>query len=185
MNHPLLTELTEALNKDLEHFLDVLARTRTGRASPSLISHIKVECYGTKSPIDQVAKLSSESHDSLLVNPWDPQNTDAIEAAIRNSNLGLNPARAGASIRIPVPPLTGERREALVKHISAEAENCRVTIRNHRRDVIHKIKSLAKENEMSEDESKGLEKQVESITQNFVGKTNAALAEKTAELSQV
>ena len=184
-NNPHIKELEERLKKDLTHFTDSLARTRTGRAHPSLISHLPVECYGSKTPLEQVATIAVEGNSSLLVSPWDQNNADGIESDIRNSDMGLNPARAGSAIRVPIPPLTGERREALIKTLNSEAESARVAIRNHRRDSIGKVKAMGRDGEISEDEAKLLEKQVEALIRKYVDGVDGALAEKTAQISHV
>ncbi len=185
MSHPCIAEFESHLDKDLNFFSEVLNRTRTGRAHPSLLTHLPVECYGVKSPLEQVARVALDGNAALLVTPWDQQNLAAIESGIRNSDLGLNPARSGSGVRVPVPPLTGERRESLIKSLGAEAENCRIAIRNHRRDVLAKLKGMTKQGEISEDEEKSLDKQVQILMKAFVDRVDKALDQKTTEIARI
>ena len=138
------------MGKSVESFKSDLSRVRTGRAHPSLLEHLMVDYYGTSTPIAQTASISLEDSRTLLVSVWDAGAVKLIEKSILNSDLGLNPNTAGTVIRVPVPPLTEERRQSLVKILKNEAEQAKVAVRNIRRDSISKLKELKKSKEISE-----------------------------------
>ncbi len=160
-------------------------RIRTGRAHASLLDGLVVEYYGSETPLNQVANVSVEDARTLMVNPWEKSMVSAVEKAIIDSDLGLNPNTAGTVIRIPLPPLTEERRKDLVKVVRAEAEGGKVAVRNIRRDANGDLKELEKEKEISEDELRRAENDVQALTDRFVKEVDAALAEKEKDLMEV
>jgi ribosome recycling factor len=173
------------MGKSIESLHTEFAKIRTGRAHPSLLDQIHVDYYGSKTPINQVANVSIEDSRTLVVTPWEKDMVAKVEKAIMASDLGLNPATAGTVIRIPMPPLTEERRKDLVKVVRQEAEQARVAIRNIRRDANSDFKDLLKEKEISEDDERKAEERIQKLTDAFVGKIDKVLADKEAELMEV
>jgi len=173
------------MGKSVEALKQELAKIRTGRAHTSLLDHITVEYYGTDVPLSQAAKVSVEDARTLAVTPWEKPMVQVIEKAIMSSDLGLNPATAGEVIRIPMPPLTEERRKDLVKVVRHETENGRVAIRNIRRDANHHLKELLKEKEISEDEDRRAEEGVQKLTDEFIAEMDQLLDQKEQELLEV
>jgi len=170
------------MNKSLEALRKELAKIRTGRAHPSLLEHIHVDYYGSDVPVSQAASVVIEDARTLAVTAWDKTMVSVIEKAILKSDLGLNPVTAGTVIRIPLPPLTEERRVELGKVVHHEGENTKVAIRNIRRDANHHIKELLKEKEISEDDDRRAEVDVQKITDAAVNKADEIVAEKEKEL---
>nr|WP_174840036.1 MULTISPECIES: ribosome recycling factor [Shewanella] len=162
-----------------------MAKVRTGRAHPALLDSIQVSYYGTMTPLKQVGNISVEDSRTLAVNVFDRSMIQAVEKAIMSSDLGLNPMSAGATIRIPLPALTEERRRDLVKVVRAEAENGRVAVRNVRRDANSAVKNLEKEKECTEDDVRRSEEEVQKITDAHIKKIDELLAAKEAELMEV
>ena len=173
------------MGKSIDSLHTEFTKIRTGRAHPSLLDQISVEYYGAPTPINQVANVSVEDSRTLMVTPWEKDMVGPVEKAIMNSDLGLNPSSAGTVIRIPMPPLTEERRRDLVKVVRQEAENGRIAIRNIRRDANSDFKDLLKEKEISEDEARKAEERVQKLTDKYVGMVDAALSDKEAELMEV
>jgi ribosome recycling factor len=173
------------MGKSLESLRHELAKIRTGRAHPSLLEHVHVDYYGSEVPISQAASVAVEDSRTLSVTPWDKSMVQAIEKAILKSDLGLNPATAGQVIRIPLPPLTEERRRELGKVVHNEGENTKIAIRNIRRDAIHHIKELLKEKEISEDDEHKAESEIQNVTDTAVGKADGIVAEKEKELLEI
>jgi ribosome recycling factor len=173
------------MGKSLESLRHELAKIRTGRAHPSLLEHVHVDYYGSEVPINQAASVTVEDARTLSVTPWDKTMVQAIEKAILKSDLGLNPATAGQVIRIPLPPLTEERRRELGKVVHHEGENTKIAIRNIRRDAIHHIKQLLKEKDISEDEERKAEHEIQNVTDTAVGKADGIVAEKEKELLEI
>jgi len=173
------------MGKSLESLRHELAKIRTGRAHPALLEHVHVDYYGNEVPIGQAASVAVEDARTLAVTPWDKSMVQAIEKAILTSDLGLNPTTAGQVIRIPLPPLTEERRRELGKVVHNEGENAKIAIRNIRRDAIHHIKDLLKEKEISEDEEHRGEHEVQQVTDKAVGKVDEIVAEKEKELLEI
>ena len=173
------------MGKSVEALKHELAKIRTGRAHTSLLDHITVEYYGAEVPLSQTAKVSVEDARTLTVTPWEKPMVQVVEKAILNSDLGLNPSTAGEVIRIPMPPLTEERRKDLVKVVRHETENGRVAIRNIRRDANHHLKELLKEKEISEDEDRRAEDAVQKLTDEFVAEMDTLLHTKEQELLEV
>lgn len=175
----------QRMNKSLESLKHDLMKVRTGRAHPGILEHITVDYYGSESPLNQVASITVEDSRTLSITPWEKTMVQPIEKAIMNSDLGLNPASAGTVIRVPMPALTEERRKDLIRVVRAEAENAKVAIRNIRRDANAQLKELLKEKEITEDEERRGQDEVQKITDKFVKLTDTALAEKEAELMEV
>lgn len=168
--------------KSLEALRHELAKIRTGRAHPSLLEHVHVNYYGSDVPIGQAANVTIDDARTLAVTPWDKSMVQAIEKAILTSDLGLNPSTAGQVIRIPLPPLTEERRIELGKVVHNEGENAKIAIRNIRRDANHHVKELLKEKEISEDDERRAEHEIQQITDEAVRKVDEVVAEKAKEL---
>lgn len=173
------------MTKSLDSLQQDFSRIRTGRAHPSLLDHIKVDYYGNASALNQVAKVNIEDSRTLTVTPWEKDMVAPIEKAILNSDLGLNPSSAGTVIRIPMPPLTEERRKDLVRVVKQEAENARVSVRNIRRDANGDLKELQKEKEISEDEERKGQDDIQKITDDHIGKVEELLKGKETELMEV
>ena len=173
------------MNKSLEALRHELAKIRTGRAHPSLLEHVHVEYYGNEVPISQAANVAVEDARTLSVSPWDKTMVPVIEKAILTSDLGLNPNTAGQVIRIPLPPLTEERRIELGKVVHNEGENAKIAIRNIRRDANHHIKDLLKEKSISEDDERKAEHDIQSLTDLAVSKVDEIVAEKEKELLEI
>ena len=173
------------MNKSLESLRHELAKIRTGRAHPSLLEHVHVDYYGSEVPIGQAASVAVEDARTLSVTPWDKAMVPIIEKAILTSDLGLNPTTAGQVIRIPLPPLTEERRRDLGKVVHQEGENAKIAIRNIRRDANHHIKDLLKDKEISEDEERRSEKDIQDVTDLAVSKVDEIVAEKEKELLEI
>jgi ribosome recycling factor len=173
------------MNKSLESLRHELAKIRTGRAHPSLLEHVHVDYYGSDVPISQAASVVIEDARTLSVTPWDKTMVQVIEKAILTSDLGLNPNTAGQVIRIPLPPLTEERRIELGKVVHHEGENAKIAIRNIRRDANHHIKDLLKEKEISEDDERKAEQEVQAVTNLAVSKVDEIVSEKEEELLEI
>jgi len=170
------------MEKCVEAFKNHISKIRTGRASPSLLDGIQVEYYGASTPLRQLANVTVEDTRTLAISVFDRSISNAVEKAIMSSDLGLNPMSAGTVIRVPLPPLTEERRKDLIKIVRGEAEQGRVSVRNVRRDANDKVKALLKDKEISEDEERGCQDDVQKMTDIFIKKVDAALSEKEAEL---
>jgi ribosome recycling factor len=158
---------------------------RTGRASASLLDRIVVSAYGSELPLNQVANVSVPEARLIVVNVWDRGNVQAVERAIRESDLGLNPATDGQILRVPIPELSEERREELVKVAHRYAEQARVSIRNVRRDGMDRLRKLEKEGEISKDEHHAWAEEIQEMTDDFVGKIDRVLVEKEKEIRQI
>ncbi len=168
--------------KSVEALQKAFTKIRTGRAHPSLLDQISVSYYGAESPLSQVANVTVEDSRTLKVTPWEKTMVQAIEKAIMASDLGLNPATQGMVIRIPLPPLTEERRRDLVKIVKQEAEQGRVSIRNIRRDANSEIKEALKEKMISEDEARAGEDKIQKITDQYIKEVEKHLEVKEADL---
>lgn len=180
-----LQEAEHKMKKALEAVMHEHAAIRTGRASPALLERIEPEYYGTPTPVKQIATISSPDARTLLITPFDKTALNAIEKAIQKSDLGLNPSNDGQSIRLVFPPPTEERRKELVKLAKKEAEEGKVAIRNVRRDEIDKIKAMEKKGELTQDESKHIQEQLQKLTDRYVAEIDKALAAKEAEIMEV
>ena len=170
------------MNSSIDYFSDSLQKIRTGRANPSLLSGISVDYYGTLTPIAQVASVSVPDSNSLLVTPWEKNLIVTLDKAIRESDLGLNPQTTDESIRIPLPPLTEERRKDLIKIVKKESENAKVSIRNLRRDANNDLKNLNKDNLISDDELKRNENDIQKLTDDYIKKIDDIYSSKEKEL---
>jgi ribosome recycling factor len=173
------------MKKSIEALGHELSKIRTGRAHPSLLDHIKVDYYGSEVPLTQAANIVAEDSRTLSVTPWEKAMVPVIEKAIMTSDLGLNPNTAGTVIRIPMPPLTEERRKDLVRVVRAEGEGARVAIRNIRRDANNDLKELLKEKEISEDDERRATDDIQKLTDEFVKEVDKLLAVKEAELMEI
>jgi ribosome recycling factor len=173
------------MGKSLDTLRHELAKIRTGRAHPSLLEHVQVDFYGSMVPISQAANVAVDDARTLSVTAWDKSMVPVIEKAILTSDLGLNPNTAGQTIRIPLPPLTEDRRIELTKVVHSEGENAKIAIRNIRRDANHTLKELLKEKEVSEDLVRKAENEVQQLTDDAVKKTDEIVAEKEKELMEI
>lgn len=175
----------EKMGKTIDVLVKELAAIRAGRANPGVLNKLTVEYYGTPTPLPQVAAISSPDPRTLQIQPWDASILRAVEKAIQTSDLGLNPQNDGKSIRLSFPPLTEERRKELIKQSSKIGEEAKVAIRNIRRDAMDKFKDLKKKSEMTEDEVKDAEQQMQKITDKFVKEIDGIVAKKSKELAEV
>ena len=173
------------MKKSIEALKHELTKIRTGRAHPSLLDHIKVDYYGSEVPLTQAANVAVEDARTLTVTPWEKTMVQVIEKAIMTSDLGLNPNSAGTVIRIPMPALTEERRKDLVRVVRAEAEGARVAIRNIRRDANSDFKDLLKEKEISEDDERRAQDDIQKLTDQFIKEADKLLGVKEAELMEI
>jgi len=173
------------MSKSIDSLKQSLGKVRTGRAHPSLLDHLTVEYYGSEVPISQVANIGVEDARTLTVTPWEKPMVQVVEKAILKSDLGLNPATAGTVIRIPMPPLTEETRRSLVKVVRNDGEAAKVAIRNIRRDANSDFKDLLKEKEISEDEERKAQEQIQQLTDRYVGEVDKVLAVKETELMEI
>lgn len=172
----------ERMEKSLEHFQHEMSTIRTGRATPTLLDVVRVEYYGTKMPINQLGTVSAPEPRLLVIQPWDKGAISAIEKAIRESDLGLNPSNDGNLIRVPIPELSQERRQNLLKVVKKMAEEARVAIRNIRRDANDTLKKMEKNHEISEDEKSVGEEEIDKLTKEFIKKIDDLLAVKEKEI---
>lgn len=175
----------ERMEKSISALKSQLSKIRTGRAHPSLLDGIMVSYYGADTPLKQIANVVAEDSRTLALTVFDKSATQAVEKAIMQSDLGLNPMSAGTTIRIPMPALTEERRKDLIKVVRAEAEQARVAIRNIRRDANGDVKDLLKDKDISEDESRAAEENIQTLTNDFVKKVDEMLVVKEKELMEV
>jgi len=179
------TDAAERMSKSVEALEHELAKVRTGRAHPSLLDHISVSYYGSDTPLNQVANVNVEDSRTLAITPWEKTMVGPIEKAIMNSDLGLNPNTAGTVIRVPIPPLTEERRKDLIRVVRAEAEHSRVAIRNIRRDANHDLKDLVKEKLISEDDEHRGQEMVQSLTDQHIKDVEEVLKKKEEDLMSI
>ena len=175
----------QRMAKSVEALKHELAKIRTGRAHTSLLDHITVDYYGSEVPLNQVASINVEDARTLTITPWEKNMVGKVEKAILSSDLGLNPATAGTVIRVPMPPLTEERRRELVRIVRQEAENGRVAIRNIRRDANHNLKDLLKEKAISEDDEKRAQESIQKLTDKNIVDVDSLLSEKEKELMEI
>jgi len=175
----------QKMQKSIEALKADLGKVRTGRAHTGLLVHITVDYYGTPTPINQVANLTLLDARTIGVAPWEKKMANAIEKAIRDSDLGLNPATVGELVRVPMPALTEERRRDLIKVVKHEAENARVAVRNIRRDANAHLKELLKEKKISEDDERRGEEEIQKLTDRYVAEVDKLLHAKEADLMAV
>jgi ribosome recycling factor len=175
----------QKMDKSVQAFKTDLAKVRTGRAHTGLLDHVTVDYYGTQMPINQVAKVTLVDSRTIGVTPFEKKLTQAVERAIRDSDLGLNPATQGETVRVPMPALTEERRKELIKVVRHEAENARVAVRNLRRDAIHHLKEALKKKEVSENDERRAQDEVQKMTDRHIADIDKLLQEKEKELMAV
>lgn len=173
------------MGKSTEALVHELAKLRTGRAHPSLLDHITVSYYGSEVPLSQVANINVEDARTLTISPWEQNMVAPVEKAIMNSDLGLNPNTSGNVLRVPLPPLTEERRKDMIKIVRHEAENARIAIRNIRRDANSQLKELVKEKLVSEDDERRGEELVQKLTDQHIKEVDALLEKKEIDLMEV
>lgn len=185
MSQDLLDDLELRMQGALENYKRELSGLRTGRASPALLDGIRVDAYGSMTPISQVGNVSVPEARLLSIQVWDATLAPAVEKAIRDSDLGLNPASEGQLIRIPLPDLTQERRRDLVKVAGRIAEESRIAVRNVRRDGMDKAKKMEKDSDISQDELKALSDKIQKLTDTNVKQIDETLSAKEADIMQV
>lgn len=173
------------MEKSVESLKTAFAKIRTGRAHPSILDGIMVSYYGSDTPLRQIANVTVEDARTLALTVFDKSMIQAVEKAIMTSDLGLNPATAGTTIRVPMPPLTEETRKGYTKQARAEAENARVAVRNIRRDALGQLKDLQKEKEISEDEERRAADEVQKLTDKYIAEIDKALEAKEADLMAI
>ena len=175
----------QKMTKTLETLKADLGKVRTGRAHTGLLDHVMVDYYGTQTPINGVANVTLLDARTIGVTPWDKKMVAVVDKAIRESDLGLNPATMGETVRVPMPALTEERRRDLIKVVHKEAENARVAIRNIRREANNQLKELLKQKKLAEDAERRAQDEVQKLTDRFVAEVDKALAAKEADLIAV
>ncbi|MEE9445060.1 MAG: ribosome recycling factor [Cocleimonas sp.] len=185
MINDIIKDAGSRMQKSIDSLRGELAKVRTGRAHPSLLEHIVVDYYGSDTPLNQVANIGVEDARTLTVTPWEKPMVQAVEKAIMKSDLGLNPNTAGSVIRIPMPQLTEERRRDLVKVVKHEGENAKVAIRNIRRDANSDFKMFEKEKEISEDEERKGQEDIQKITDKYVKEIDDIVSVKETDLMKV
>jgi ribosome recycling factor len=178
-------EMNQRMGKSLEALTHAFGRIRTGRANPTILDGIHVVYYGAETPLNQVASISVEDARTLLISPWDKKLLPEIEKAILKSDLGINPKGGQDVIRLPLPPLSEENRRDLAKHAKQEAESARVAIRNIRRDAISDVRDLVKEKEISEDDARRAEEDIQKLTDKRIADIDHALADKETDLLKI
>ncbi len=185
MIDPVLRDAESKMTKSVEHFAADLTTIRTGRANPALIDKVMVPYYGTPTPLNQLAQISAPEPRLLVVQVYDKSQIGAIEKALRSGDQGLNPSSDGTVIRVPIPPLTEERRRDFVKLVRQKAEEARVAIRNVRRDELHRIDQMQKQGEVTEDDSKRAHARLQKITESQIEKVDALAGRKEIEVMEV
>ncbi len=185
MIDPILRDAESKMAKSVEHLAAELASIRTGRANPALIDKVMVPYYGTPTPLNQLAQISAPEPRLLVVQVYDKSQMGAIEKALRSGEQGLNPSNDGTLIRVPIPPLTEERRREYVKLVKHKAEEARVAIRNVRRDELHRIDQMQKNGEVAEDDSKRGHARLQKITETYVEKVDGLADRKEREVLEI
>ena len=175
----------QKMKKSLEALRNDLAKVRTGRAHTGLLDHVMVDYYGTPTPVSQMAQVSTPEAQLILIQPWDPSVIKEIEKALQTSDLGLNPQSDGKIIRVPIPPMTEERRRDVVKHVNKVLEEQRTAVRNVRRDGNDTLKKLAKDKKISEDEEKRALEEIQKLTDEEIKRMEEMAKRKEAEVMQV
>lgn len=178
-------ETKERMSKSLEALQSAFNKIRTGRAHPSLLDNITVDYYGSPTALNQVANIGIDDARTLTVSPWEAKMVVEVEKAIMKSDLGLNPSTAGAVIRVPMPMLTEETRKGYIKQAKSEAENARVSVRNARRDANGNLKDLVKDKDISEDEERRAQDEVQKLTDAFVAEVEKMLQLKETDLMEI
>ena len=175
----------EKMNKAIDHLFDELANVRAGRANPAILNKINVDYYGAATPINQIGTVSVPEARQILITPWDKSMLSAVEKAIQKSDIGINPINDGNSIRINFPELNEQRRKELVKDVKSLCEESKVAIRNVRREAIDQAKSAQKSNEMTEDELRSAEEQIQKLTDKYVDKIDNMFTNKEKEIMEI
>ncbi|MBI5329952.1 MAG: ribosome recycling factor [Betaproteobacteria bacterium] len=175
----------DKMKKSVEALRVDFGKVRTGRAHAGILDHVKVDYYGSPMPVNQVANITVMDAHTLGVQPWEKNMLQKVEKAIRDADLGLNPASMGELIRVPMPPLTEERRKELVKMVKGEAENGKVAVRNIRRDAIAHLKDLLKKHEISEDDERRASDEIQKLTDKHIAEMDKVLADKEKDLMAV
>lgn len=173
------------MKKTVEALGHEFTKIRTGRASASLLDHVQVEYYGNLTPLNQVANVTISDARTLVVTTWEKSMVAAVEKAILNADLGLNPATAGTSIRVPMPPLTEERRKEMIRIVRGEAEQTRISIRNIRRDANNQLKELQKEKVISEDDERRASDEIQKLTNKHIAEVDVVLTKKEEDLMEI
>lgn len=176
---------TDRMDKSIESLQFELAKHRTGRAHPGLIENISVDSYGAEAPLKQIASIVAEDAQTLTVNVWDKSQISVVEKAIVSADLGLNPVVNGPVLRVPLPPLTQERREKLVKVVKGIGENSKISIRNIRRDLLNEFKQFKKDKLVSEDEERSGQNQAQTLTDDYIKKVDKIVLLKEKELKTI
>ncbi len=181
----IIKEADQRMSKTIEALHNELKGVRTGRANSSLLDGIMVDYYGSASALNQVANVAVQDSRTLTVTPWEKTMIEPIEKAIMSSNLGLNPVSAGMVIRIPLPPLTEERRKDMVRLVGQIAENSKIALRNIRRDANQHLKTMLNDKDITEDDLRGAEKRVQDVTDKFVKQVDEVISDKEKELMEI
>lgn len=184
MINDIARDAEKRMQRSVEALQEEFRRLRTGRAHTGLLEHVTVEYYGTEVPLNQAASITVEDARTLAVSPWEKSMVKVVEKAIMNSDLGLMPQSAGNVIRVPLPPMTEERRKELAKVVRSEAEGGRIAIRNIRRDALSDVKDLLKEKEITEDDDRRAQEEIQKLTDRYVAKVDELLKEKEAEIME-
>lgn len=185
MKDQIFAQMKDDMGKAIAGLERSLSKVRTGRASISLLDGIKVEYYGTPTPLNQMASLSIPENRLIVISPWDTGVISSIEKAVQKADLGMNPSSDGKVIRLSVPPLTEERRKDLVKQVKKMGEECKIKHRNARREANERLKALKTDNKMSEDELRVAQDEVQKITDKQIEKTDAVITAKEKEIMQI
>lgn len=183
--HKVVKDAETKMRKSIDSFKNEIAKLRTGRANPGILDHVRVDYYGSEMAINQVANITVSDSRTLTITPWEKKMVMAIEKAILNSDLGLNPATSGDVIRVPMPALNEERRKELIKVVRTEAESARVSIRNLRRDANALVKEMLKKKEITEDEERRLGDDVQKLTDKFVAEVDQLTTAKETDLMAI
>lgn len=180
-----LKEAKRGMEKALEHLRAELQSIRTGRASPAMLQNVKVDYYGSLTPLEQIASITAPQADLIIVQPFDINALEDIERAIMKADLGFNPSNDGSQIRVPVPPLSEERRRDLAKKASERGEETRISIRNTRRHIKDRLKQIEQEENLSEDVRYGAEQDLQELTDQYIDRVDQLLERKEEEIMQV
>ncbi len=185
MQNEIRQESEQRMKKAVEALRNEMSKLRSGRANAQLLDHVMVEYYGNPTPLNQVASVTVSDSRTLMVTPWEKQLLSAIEKAILNADLGLNPASTGAAVRVPMPALNEERRKEMIKVVRAEAEQGRVAVRNIRRDANNQLKDLVKSKDISEDDERRATEIIQKLTDKYIEEVDAVLALKEKDLMEI
>jgi ribosome recycling factor len=185
MNNPVLKDAKERMDKSIETFKNEITKIRTGKATTALLDSVRVDYYGSPSPLNQVANVTVLDAHTLSITPWDKNMVGEIDKAILTADLGLNPVNDGTNIKVPIPPLTEERRKELVKLVKKFGEDAKIAVRNVRRDANEKLKKMEKDKELSEDLRHDAESEVQKITDNHIVSIDDIVKHKEIEIMEV